>query len=49
MPKETNSSDKHQPTREENDISSDWVEKVDGNYKETLTCGDRVFYIGYQV
>ena len=40
--------DTHPPTKEENNISKDWVEKVNqGDYKETLTCGDRVYYVDH--
>ena len=38
-----NPDDTHPPTREENNISKHWVEKVhQGDYKETLTSDDRV-------
>ena len=40
--------DNHLQTKEENELSHDWVEKINGNYKETLTCGDRVYYIDLQ-
>ena len=40
--------DRHRQTKEENDLSSDWVEKVNGAYNAPLTCGDRVYYIDYQ-
>ena len=40
--------DTHQPTREENNISKQWMETVhQGDYKETLTCGDRVYYVDH--
>ena len=35
--------DRHRQTKEENDLSSDWVEKVNGAYNAPLTCGDRVY------
>ena len=37
--------DQHSPTQEENDLSADWVEKINGKVsvsKDELTCGDRV-------
>ena len=40
--------DRHAQTREENKLSCDWVEKVNGSYGEPLTCGDRVYYIDHQ-
>merc|ERR1712030_91632 len=40
--------DRHRPTKEENELSSDWVEKVNGSYNANLTCGDRVYYIDHQ-
>ena len=42
--------DKHAPTQEENDLSADWVEKINGevNMAEELTCGDRVYYVDHQ-
>merc|ERR1712030_24582 len=40
--------DRHHPTQKENELSSDWVEKVNGSYNATLTCGDRVYYIDHQ-
>merc|ERR1712105_424075 len=40
--------DRHQPTKKENEMSSDWVEKVNGSYNANLTCGDRVYYIDHQ-
>ena len=40
--------DKHIPTKEENDLSKTWVEKINGNVTEDLTCGDRVYYIDHQ-
>ena len=43
-----NSEDTHPPTREENNISKQWVEKIyQREYKETLTCGDRVYYVDH--
>ena len=39
--------DKHIPTKEENDLSKTWVEKINGNVTEDLTCGDRVYYIDH--
>ena len=42
--------DKHEPTQEENDLSADWVEKINGTVDESnvLTCGDRVYYIDHK-
>ena len=45
------SKDQHEPTQEENDLSADWVEKINGEVstsKDELTCGDRVYYIDHQ-
>jgi hypothetical protein len=39
--------DRHIPTKEENDLCHDWVEKVSGKYNAPLTCGDRVYYIDH--
>ena len=40
--------DRHPQTKEENKLSHDWVEKVNGSYGEQLTCGDRVYYLDHQ-
>ena len=40
--------DTHEQTKEENAKSRNWVETINGNYGETLTCGDRVYYIDPQ-
>ena len=43
--------DQHTPTQEENDLSADWVEKINGEVSvstDELTCGDRVYYIDHQ-
>ena len=40
--------DKQVQTKADNDLSNDWVEKINGSYGKPLTCGDRVFYVDYQ-
>ena len=40
--------DTHPQTRGENELSKDWVEKINGKYDENLTCGDRVYYVDHQ-
>ncbi len=40
--------DHHPQTREGNELSKNWVEKINGKYDESLTCGDRVYYVDYQ-
>ena len=40
--------DKHAQTKADNELSNDWVEKINNSYAKPLTCGDRVFYIDYQ-
>jgi hypothetical protein len=39
--------DRHAQTKEENELSHDWVEKINGSYGEPLTCGDRIYYIDH--
>ena len=39
--------DTHIPTREENNVSKHWVEKVNQGYKEVLICGDWVSYVDH--
>ena len=43
-----NKVDKHAQTKADNELSTDWVEKINGSYGAPLTCGDRVFYIDHQ-
>ena len=46
--KALNPEDTHSPTREENNISKEWVEKVhQRDYNEELTSGDRVYYVDH--
>ena len=45
--KQFSTGDNHPQTKEENELLQDWVKKINGNYKETLTCGDRVYYIDH--
>ena len=40
--------DRHAQTKKENDLSHNWVEKINGSYGEPLTCSDRVYYIDHQ-
>ena len=40
--------DRHVQTKADNDLSNDWVEKINGSYGAPLTCGDRVYYVDYQ-
>ena len=40
--------DRHHQTREDNNLTKDWVEKINGSYGEPLTCGDRVYYFDHQ-
>merc|ERR1712015_316052 len=40
--------DKHAQTKADNELSTEWVEKINGSYGAPLTCGDRVFYIDHQ-
>ena len=43
-----NKEDRHIQTKKDNELSNDWVEKINGSYGEPLTCGDRVYYIDHQ-
>jgi hypothetical protein len=40
--------DRHTQTKEDNELSNDWVEKINGSYGAPLTCGDRVYYVDFQ-
>ena len=40
--------DRHAQTKEDNELSNDWVEKINGSYGQPLTCDDRVYYIDHQ-
>ena len=46
--KTSSSEDNHKQTQEERVLSKDWVKKIHGRHGETLTCGDRVFYLDPQ-
>ena len=46
--KTPSSQDAHKQTQEERELSKDWVEKIHSRHGETLTCGNRVFYVDPQ-